>query len=62
MANHLFEPFVTSKAGGIGIGLALCRNIIEAHGGRLWAEEAPVAGTIFRFTLPVAAAVQPETP
>lgn len=62
VANHLFEPFVTSKAGGIGIGLALCRNIIEAHGGRLWAEEAPVTGTIFRFTLPVAAAVQPETP
>lgn len=62
VANHLFEPFVTSKAGGIGIGLALCRNIIEAHGGRLWAEEAPFAGTIFRFTLPVATAVQLETP
>jgi len=62
VAKHLFEPFVTSKAGGIGIGLALCRSIIEAHGGRLWAEEAPAAGTIFRFTLPVATAVQPETP
>lgn len=56
VAERLFEPFVTSKAGGIGIGLAVCRSIIEAHGGRLWAEEAPSAGTIFRFTLPVAVA------
>lgn len=55
VAERLFEPFVTSKTGGIGIGLAVCRSIIEAHGGRLWAEEAPSAGTIFRFTLPVAA-------
>lgn len=62
VAKHLFEPFVTSKTGGIGIGLSLCRSIIEAHGGRLWAEEAPAAGTIFRFTLPVATAVQPEAP
>lgn len=56
VAERLFEPFVTSKAGGIGIGLAVCRSIIEAHGGRLWAEEAPSGGTIFRFTLPVATA------
>lgn len=56
VAERLFEPFVTSKAGGIGIGLVVCRSIIEAHGGRLWAEEAPLAGAIFRFTLPVATA------
>ena len=60
VAKRLFEPFVTSKAGGIGIGLVVCRSIIEAHGGRLWAEEAPSVGTIFRFTLPVAANSEAE--
>ena len=48
----LFEPFVTTKAGGLGIGLSICRVIIEAHGGRLQAEDNPEGGTIFRFTLP----------
>ena len=60
VAKRLFEPFVTSKAGGIGIGLVVCRSIVEAHGGRLWAEEAPSVGTIFRFTLPVAANSEAE--
>jgi two-component system sensor kinase FixL len=54
VAKRLFEPFVTSKTGGMGIGLPVCRSIIEAHGGRLWAENRPEGGTIFRFTLPVA--------
>jgi signal transduction histidine kinase len=48
----LFEPFVTTKASGLGIGLSICRVIIEAHGGRLKAEDNPEGGTIFRFTLP----------
>jgi signal transduction histidine kinase len=48
----LFEPFVTTKASGLGIGLSVCRVIIEAHGGRLQAEDNPEGGTIFRFTLP----------
>jgi len=48
----LFEPFVTTKASGLGIGLSICRVIIEAHGGRLQAEDNPEGGTIFRFTLP----------
>lgn len=53
MTERVFEPFVTTKEGGMGIGLAVCRGIIESHGGRLWAEPAAGGGTIFRFTLPV---------
>lgn len=52
VADQLFQPFVTSKATGMGIGLSICRTIIEAHGGRLWFQAAPEGGTIFRFTLP----------
>lgn len=51
IAGQLFQPFVTTKATGMGIGLSISRTIIEAHGGRLWAEPAPGGGTIFRFTL-----------
>ncbi|HRD88538.1 MAG TPA: ATP-binding protein [Accumulibacter sp.] len=53
--GSLFEPFFTTKAEGMGIGLTIARTIVEAHGGRLWAENVPPAGTTFRFTLPVAA-------
>ena len=48
---RLFEPFVTTKAQGMGVGLAICRTIIESHGGRLYAEDNPAGGTVFRFTL-----------
>ena len=52
VADQLFQPFVTSKQSGMGIGLSICRTIIEAHGGQIWFEAAPEGGTIFRFTLP----------
>ena len=52
---QLFQPFVTTKADGMGIGLAVCRAIVEAHGGRLWCEPNPGGGTVFRFTLLTAA-------
>ncbi|MEJ0019762.1 MAG: PAS domain S-box protein [Acetobacteraceae bacterium] len=50
---RLFQPFVTTKAEGMGIGLSVCRTIIEAHGGRLWVEPNPRGGSIFQFTLPL---------
>jgi two-component system sensor kinase FixL len=49
---RLFEPFMTTKETGMGIGLSISKTIIEAHGGRLWVEANPVGGAIFRFTLP----------
>ena len=55
VAAQLFQPFVTSKESGMGIGLSICRTIVEAHGGRIWFEPAPESGTIFYFTLPTGA-------
>ncbi len=52
LASQLFQPFVTSKQGGMGIGLSICRTIIKSHGGRIQFEPGEEAGTIFRFTLP----------
>ena len=56
---RIFEPFVTSKATGMGLGLAISRTIIEAHGGHIRAENAPGGGAVFRFTLPFASAQRP---
>jgi two-component system, LuxR family, sensor kinase FixL len=57
MARRLFQPFVSTKRHGMGLGLVICRSIVEAHGGRLWSEPNPGGGTIFGFTLASAAAV-----
>lgn len=53
--ERLFEPFYSTKSEGLGMGLNICRTIIESHHGRLWADPNPEGGTIFRFTLPCAA-------
>ncbi len=49
---RLFQPFVSTKKTGMGMGLSICHNIVTAHDGRLWAEANPAGGTIFRLTLP----------
>ncbi|HVY84664.1 MAG TPA: PAS domain S-box protein [Caulobacterales bacterium] len=53
-AARLFQPFVTTKAHGMGVGLSISRTIVEAHGGRIWTEPNPGGGAIFRFTMRLA--------
>jgi len=52
--TQIFDPFFTTKAKGMGMGLPICRTIIEAHNGRIWAENKSDGGASFRFTLPIA--------
>jgi two-component system sensor kinase FixL len=54
LADRLFQPFVTTKVTGMGLGLSICREIVEAHHGRLTTAPAPTGGTVFRVTLPIA--------
>lgn len=53
MRERLFEALYTTKSGGLGLGLAICRKIISAHEGRIWAQDNDPCGTSFRFTLPL---------
>jgi signal transduction histidine kinase len=50
--ERLFDAFYTTKSSGLGLGLSICRSIIEAHGGRLWATANLPRGAIFQFTVP----------
>lgn len=56
IVQSLFEPFRSSKATGMGLGLSICRTMVEAQGGRIWVERSRIGGTAFHFTLPVAEA------
>lgn len=55
VAERLFQPFVSTKTSGMGVGLSICQTIITQHHGRIWAEPNPGGGTVFRFTLPAVA-------
>ena len=52
MRGRLFQPFVTGKEDGVGLGLSICKRLVEAHGGHINAADAPGGGTVVRFTLP----------
>jgi signal transduction histidine kinase len=58
--DHLFDAFYTTRPGGMGMGLSICRSIVDAHGGRVWATANVPRGAVFQFTLPVGESAQCE--
>ena len=52
MQERLFQPFTSTKSTGMGVGLSICRSIVESHGGRIWSEPSALGGTALKFTLP----------
>ncbi|WP_353655684.1 ATP-binding protein [Variovorax gracilis] len=52
--ERIFQSFCTTKSGGLGVGVAICRRLIEAQGGKLWASHNQGGGAVFKFTLPLA--------
>ena len=52
--HRIFDPLFTTKPTGMGMGLSICRSIVESHGGRLWASPGTTHGTDFQFTIPMA--------
>ena len=60
LADRLFQPFVTTKKTGMGLGLSICREIVEAHHGRLTTTPGSPRGTVFRMTLPIASCQEPD--
>ena len=59
--DRVFDRFFTTKSDGMGMGLAICRSIVEAHNGRLWAEPAVRQGSVFHLLLPIAPSLEPAT-
>jgi two-component system sensor kinase FixL len=59
--SRLFQPFVTTKPAGMGVGLSVCEGIVQLHGGRIWADDIAGSGTVFRFTVRRAGGGSPVT-
>jgi two-component system, LuxR family, sensor kinase FixL len=59
VVERIFQPLFTTKPTGMGMGLSICRSIVEAHGGRIWASPSSPHGAVFQFTVPTVATGSP---